>query len=316
MVQLYFENSNFSSTLSSNFSYLLNTSSFCDVTLVCKDGQFSAHRVLLVSSSSLFSSVFTDNPHPHPLLYMRGVKTDLMKSLLQFIYTGVTSVVEEDVTSFLALGEDLKVHGLIGYQQGSSNQLNEAFEGQDSAELNPSKQDEEKERFAQCTSSDEKDNRIAAAIFDTTYQTEPQITNSIPTTPKKEENIDDLHTIDTKREDNYEGTQLKMIPNLDHEKLERRQEKIGKSISNSSMVTAKAPRLTPKVITSTKRRKQGSQSVFCQVCQQTDNKTNDIKVHMGGIKHLGVQCKSCNLYFTNCYGLSKHKKGRCKEQKH
>ena len=107
-----------------------------------------------------------------------------------------------------------------------------------------------------------------------------------------------------------------MIPNIDKNNRERRDEKIAKPTSTSSMMTAKTQPLTPKVIPSTKRRKQGSQSVFCQVCQQTDNKTNDIKVHMGGIRHLGVQCKSCKLYFTNCYGLSKHKKGRCKEKKY
>ena len=89
---------------------------------------------------------------------MRGLKTDLMKSVMQFVYAGVTSVLEEDVTSFLALGDDLKVHGLIGYQQGSSNERIEAYDGQDSAELNPSKQEEEQERFVPCTSSDEKDN--------------------------------------------------------------------------------------------------------------------------------------------------------------
>ena len=108
---------------------------------------------------------------------------------------------EEDVTSFLALGDDLKVHGLIGYQQGSSNERIEAYDGQDSAELNPSKQEEEQERFVPCTSSDEKDNGIAAAIFDTLYQTEPQ-TNIIPKTHKKEENLDDFLKIVTRREDN------------------------------------------------------------------------------------------------------------------
>ena len=59
---------------------------------------------------------------------MRGVKTHLMKSVLQFVYAEVTSVMEEDVTSCLALGDDLKIDGLIGHQQGPLKELNKEEE--------------------------------------------------------------------------------------------------------------------------------------------------------------------------------------------
>ena len=58
---------------------------FLDVTIVCDDGQLSAHKVILAASSSFFSSVFQMNPHNHPLMYLRGVKTDQMQSVLQFL---------------------------------------------------------------------------------------------------------------------------------------------------------------------------------------------------------------------------------------
>ena len=128
MAQLCFENSHFNSSISSTLSALLNNSSYCHVTLVCKDGQLSAHRIILASSRSFFSSVFTHNPHPHPLMYVWEVKTHLMKSVRQFVYAEVTSVMEEDVTSCLALGDDLKIDVLVGRQHGSLKELNKEVE--------------------------------------------------------------------------------------------------------------------------------------------------------------------------------------------
>merc|ERR1719427_1763 len=144
---LSFENSNFSSSFSSSISSLLHTSSLCDVTLVCDDGQLSAHKIILAASSSFFSSVFQANPHNHPLLYLRGVKTDQLQSLLQFIYVGVTAVQEENVSSFLAVAADLKIEGLSGNKDGFEEEKKEKHR-KDFANLDPLKQDED--RFSEC----------------------------------------------------------------------------------------------------------------------------------------------------------------------
>ena len=54
--------------------------------------------------------------------------TGLYLHLLAFVYAEVTSVMEEDVTSCLALGDDLKIDGLIGHQQGPLKELNKEEE--------------------------------------------------------------------------------------------------------------------------------------------------------------------------------------------
>ena len=129
---LSFENPDFSNVFSSSLSTFLNTAAFCDVTLVCDDGQLSAHKVILAASSIFFSSVFTLNPNPHTLIYLRGVSTDLLQSVLQFVYAGVTAVREEYVGRFLALGEDLKIGGLVGYQGRFTGQ-EDSDHGEDSS---------------------------------------------------------------------------------------------------------------------------------------------------------------------------------------
>ena len=49
---------------------------FFDVTLASEDGkQVEANKVILAISSPLFQNLLKRNKHPHPLIYMRGVKS-------------------------------------------------------------------------------------------------------------------------------------------------------------------------------------------------------------------------------------------------
>merc|ERR1719309_1759103 len=58
-----------------------------DVTLVSDDDkQFLAHKIILSACSLFFQRVFFNNPHSHPLLYMKGVNSNHLQSILDFIY--------------------------------------------------------------------------------------------------------------------------------------------------------------------------------------------------------------------------------------
>jgi broad-like protein len=60
-----------------------------DVTLVCNgDKQIKAHKVILSSFSSLFKRMFLNNPHPQPIIFLKGVAFSEMDALLDFIYHG------------------------------------------------------------------------------------------------------------------------------------------------------------------------------------------------------------------------------------
>ena len=66
---------NFSENASSAFGVLRVDKEFTDVTLACEDGQqVEAHKVVLIASSPLFTNILKRNKHPHPLIYMRGLK--------------------------------------------------------------------------------------------------------------------------------------------------------------------------------------------------------------------------------------------------
>ena len=91
---------------------------FGDVTLVCEDNQkIESHKVILASASKFFKTILIENKHSHPLIYMRGIKTRDLLSVLDFIYHGEANICEEDLNDFLTIAEELEVKGLYSSNQ-------------------------------------------------------------------------------------------------------------------------------------------------------------------------------------------------------
>ena len=83
----------FQKIVSSAFGDLREDKDFTDVTLACEDGkQVEVHKVVLASSSPFFMELLKRNKHPHPLIYMKGVKSDNLMAMLEFFYFGEANV--------------------------------------------------------------------------------------------------------------------------------------------------------------------------------------------------------------------------------
>jgi len=102
----------FENNISGAFRELREDKDFFDVTLACDDEQMQAHKVILSACSPFFRGILRRNKHDHPLLYLKGVKHADLVSVLNFMYHGEVNVAQEELNSFLAVAEDLKVKGL------------------------------------------------------------------------------------------------------------------------------------------------------------------------------------------------------------
>ena len=111
----------FESNISSAFRELREDKDFFDVTLACEDEQLQAHKVILSACSPFFRTVLRRNRHEHPLLYLKGVKYADLVSVLNFMYHGEVNVAQEELNSFLAIAEELKVKGLTQNNGGGSS---------------------------------------------------------------------------------------------------------------------------------------------------------------------------------------------------
>jgi len=107
----------FESNISLSFRELREEKDFFDVTLSTGDEQIQAHKLILSACSPFFRSVLKKNVHQHPLLYLKGVKFCDLQAVLNFMYHGEVNVAQEELNSFLAVAEDLKVKGLTQNNQ-------------------------------------------------------------------------------------------------------------------------------------------------------------------------------------------------------
>ena len=107
--------SDFRENISSAFRDLMQDNDFTDITLACEDGQqVEAHKVILATSSPFFNKILRRNKHStHPLIFMRGVKSDDLEAIIDFLYFGETNVDQENLDSFLAIAEELQLKGLM-----------------------------------------------------------------------------------------------------------------------------------------------------------------------------------------------------------
>ena len=111
----------FKENVNSAFRNLRKDKDFSDVTLACEDGQqVEAHKVILAASSPFFKNILKMNKNPHPLIYMRGMKSEDLVAIVDFLYYGEAEIEEKNLDTFLAVAEDLKVTGLTS--KGSTNE--------------------------------------------------------------------------------------------------------------------------------------------------------------------------------------------------
>ena len=104
---------NFQTNISTAFRSLRSESDFADVTLACEDGQFfSAHKVILASSSPFFMGILKKYKNPQPLIFLKGMRSEDLSAILDFFYFGEANIDQESLDAFLALADDLKVLGL------------------------------------------------------------------------------------------------------------------------------------------------------------------------------------------------------------
>ena len=105
----------FKDIVSSAFGSLRNNHDFADVTLACENGnQFEVHKVILASCSPFFKNLLQIHKHKHQLIYMRGLSSDTLAAVLDFLYFGEANVAPENLNEFIALAAELKLKGLEG----------------------------------------------------------------------------------------------------------------------------------------------------------------------------------------------------------
>ena len=114
----------FQKNMAARLYTVLQNHDLVDVTLLSQDSKkVLAHKVILSSGSVFFKEVLTNNCHPHPLIYLKGVDNEVLQAVVDFLYQGQVEVRQEVVQAFMATAKDLKVEGLHDVEEeGESSQ--------------------------------------------------------------------------------------------------------------------------------------------------------------------------------------------------
>ena len=117
----------FQENVNSAFRNQRNDQEFSDVTLACEDGtQIETHKVILASSSPFFMEILKRNKHPHPFIYLRGIKAEELVAIIDFLYFGEANIYQESLDAFLGLAEELRLKGLTGSAELNGENVSKA----------------------------------------------------------------------------------------------------------------------------------------------------------------------------------------------
>ena len=102
----------FQEHISGSFGSLRTELDFTDVTLASEDGQYvEAHKVVLAASSLFFQNLLKQIKHQQPFIYMRGMRSEDLVAIVDFMYHGEVSIHQDNVDNFICIAEELKIKG-------------------------------------------------------------------------------------------------------------------------------------------------------------------------------------------------------------
>lgn len=110
---------NHQSHILSAFDALLQAETLVDVTLVCAETSVRAHKVVLSACSPFFQRIFSENPCKHPVIVLKDFSGWEVQAIVDFMYKGEISVVQEQLQSLIKAAESLQVRGLANQEQFS-----------------------------------------------------------------------------------------------------------------------------------------------------------------------------------------------------
>merc|ERR1712098_92710 len=93
--------------------------------------KFKAHKVVLSACSPLFKSIICESDLSGPIIYLRGIQSLEIESILQFIYLGEASFYQERMNEFLNVAKSLEVKKISKGMEIPENEQHHNDESQD-----------------------------------------------------------------------------------------------------------------------------------------------------------------------------------------
>jgi len=108
---------------------MMTASEMTDVTIVSEDKkQFKAHKVVLSACSPVFKSILSDSHLPNPSIFLRGIQSLELESILQFIYLGKATSYQDRMKEFFNVAKSLEIKEISKGSYNNEEIENSEFE--------------------------------------------------------------------------------------------------------------------------------------------------------------------------------------------
>ena len=87
---------------------------YSDATIMCGEKIYPVHRLILSTCSKYFEDIFAQckKLNQYPFIIVSDLTNKQLEALLEYMYTGHTSVLQEDLPELMKYGETFKIQGL------------------------------------------------------------------------------------------------------------------------------------------------------------------------------------------------------------
>ena len=132
----------YSDSLSDMLKELYTSLDYADVSIITEDRkELKAHKHILSFCSPVFKDILSITQEKCPVIYLRGIQHSEMESILQFMYLGEASFLQDRMNEFLLVANNLQVkelHKNIEIDEDKEFQENSEPEGESSSTENQS----------------------------------------------------------------------------------------------------------------------------------------------------------------------------------
>lgn len=138
--KLLVQHNNLANQYRNGLKHLKDAGELLDVTLVTDDDMVEVHKVVMSASSPLFRKILhKSSTQSQPYIYLRGVKSEFLKTIIDFVYDGEVFISSENLDTFLEVAQDLQINGLSVDDLESTNIAMEdsAVNDEDSLQSDP-----------------------------------------------------------------------------------------------------------------------------------------------------------------------------------
>ena len=111
---------------------------FSNVTLAFDDENFiEANSFVLSASSIILKSIIKKSRQPHTFIFLSGIASTMFSHLMDYMYNGEVNLPQEDVDTFLAAANTLKIKGLVQNTEKADNEKADNIDNEKEEEFSP-----------------------------------------------------------------------------------------------------------------------------------------------------------------------------------